>query len=437
MIRILLAASAALCAAVPASAQAFGTAQVATFTVSTPAQLAALLPTLTQSSLVLLAPGDYGEMFVRNVNPAGEVVIRSANPSSPAVFRVLQLRDSSGLRLDGVVFNRPRGQGEADTVNSLMIRDSSRISITGSRFFSNLNGDPMDDGYLMRIMDSDDVIVLDNDFRDGRIAILTERGAGILIASNRFQDLREGLNFAAGERLRVERNYFTRVYPNNELGDHSDCVQLYQLRDGSAARQVQFTNNVMIPVGPQAQGIFIRNSLDPSQPHRDVRVINNLYFGGMRAGITVANVDGGFVARNTVLAAPQVSLEPGVSLRGSVNIRLERTMTPVLTLDGAQPQQAGVVMLRWAKNANGVPAADQVVGSLGQALPDIADFAVAPGSAAAAAGAGFAPVAEIGDVPDAERDSRLLWYRLNLTRLTTVLDVSLESDQPTEPAPVG
>ncbi len=434
------AAAAALFALAPAAAQIAGQvagqaapqfgAQVATFTVSTPAQLTALLPTLTQPSLVLLAPGHYGEIFLRNINPAGEIVVRSADPADPAVIRTLQVRTSSGLRFDGLVFNRPRAEGESDTVNSLMIRESSRIAITGSRFFSNLNGDPMDDGYLMRIMDSDDVVVLDNDFRDGRIAILTEWSRGILIASNHFQDLREGLNFAGGERLRAERNYFTRIYPNVDLGDHTDCIQLYQMRDGSAANQVQFTNNVMIPVSHQAQGIFIRNSLDSTRPHRDVRVLNNLYFGGMRAGISVANVDGGFVARNTVLAAPTVAFEPGLLLRHTTNMRLERSMQPVLMLENSQPQQAGVVMLHWAKNPSGVPAQDQVTGSLNQALPAIAAFAVAPGSAAAAVNAGFQPVSEIGDVPDAERDSRYLWYRLNAARLTSVANPALEEDQP-------
>jgi hypothetical protein len=157
--------------------------------------------------------------------------------------------------------------------------------------------------------------------------------------------------------------------------------------------------------------------------------MNNLYFGGMRAGITVANVDGGYVSRNSVLAAPQVALEPGVSLRGSVNMKLERTMTPVLNLDGAQAQQAGIVMLQWSKNPRGVPASEQVIGSLAQERPAITDFIVAPGSAAGQAGAGFTPVSEIGDVPDAQRDSRLAWYRLNMARLTTVADVSRESDQ--------
>lgn len=418
--------AAALFAAMPA------TAQTPTFTVSTPTQLAALLPQLTQASIVLLAPGNYGEMFVRNLRPSGEVVFRSANPANPAVFRTLFLRDSSNVRLDGLVFNRPRAPGEADTVNALMIRDSSRIAVTGSRFFSNLNNDPMDDGYLMRIMNSEDVVVLDSDFRDGHVAILSDWSRGVLVASSRFQDLREGINFAGGERLRVERSYFTRLSPNLDAKDHTDCVQVFQLRDASPARQVQVTNNVMIPVNPLSQGIFIRNSLDPSRRHEGVRVVNNLYFGGARQGISVQNADRAFVSRNSVLSAPVITRAPGMSLVGSTNVQFQRNITAVLSTTGAQLEQSGVVMLAWDK----FPGADQqaqFVGSLAQAVPAIAHFSIAPGSAAAAANAGFTPVSEIGDIPDAQRESRYAWYRLHLGALTTVANAAQESDQPLEP----
>jgi hypothetical protein len=388
-----------------------------TITVSSGPELAALLPQLTQATLVLLAPGEYGNLSLRYINPLAEVTVRSADPSQPAMIRQLQVRDSSKLRFDAIRFFRVRGADEGPSATTVMVRDSESISFTRGWFHGTLNNDANDDGYLLRVQNSDAVVVLDSKFEEGRLGVLSEWNRDLLIASSTFRQLREGVNFAGGTRLRVERSRFTEIYANDGAGDHADCIQVYQRRDGSGASDVQIMNNVMIPVGLTTQGLFVRNSLDPLQPHRNIRVVNNVYFGSMRNGIALSNVDGALISGNTVMSAQRVTWEPGVLMRSVTNGRLERTMQPVLTVDSGVTQHA-VLPLRWSRQLNAADPQAQVKGSLQQTVPDVTDFAVVAGSQAAGMQAGFTPVAEVGGVPDALLETRYTWYRVNLQALT-------------------
>ena len=83
------------------------TANAATVTVKTNAQLVAALKSAVGGDIIKVAPGNYGDFRIRGVRFGQAVTIVAADSLKPPVFSPMHIRESSGLNLSRMVVKSP------------------------------------------------------------------------------------------------------------------------------------------------------------------------------------------------------------------------------------------------------------------------------------------------------------------------------------------
>jgi len=128
--------------------------------VSSSAEFIQALQEVGAGDSISLAPGDYANIGISNLNVGGPVVITSQDPAHPAVLEDLTVSASSGLRFAGLDFT-PSAQhlqgafqvldstdiafdhlvvtgdpstGHGSDLSEFLVRDSSNISLTNASF---------------------------------------------------------------------------------------------------------------------------------------------------------------------------------------------------------------------------------------------------------------------------------------------------------------
>ncbi|QMW22354.1 right-handed parallel beta-helix repeat-containing protein [Sandaracinobacteroides saxicola] len=396
------------------------------FNASSSAELVALLKTITQPADIALAPGNYGVLNLQSINPPADVRIRSAS-SSRAVFTDMFVRNSSRLRFHAIDVSHALQPGEGQTAAAVFVRDSSDIRFTSCNFYGTRNDDPNDDGMHVRVMNSARILLMGNSFSEARIAFFSDGAQDMLLVSNSFSVVREAVNLQAARDVVFDRNLFREIRPNLALGDHSDSIQVYAGAVPVASTGLTFTNNAMILNNWQAQGIFIRNETgNPAYNHGSINISNNLYFGAMRNGISVADSKSITVSKNTLVSSPDFTHEPAILLRNSTSISLSRNIMPLLYLENATPTQSANIDLADSIYPTGAETAAQFTGNVAMLNPAINSFRVRAGSEAALALAGFTPTSEIGSVAASVIETR---YGAALSRLATMARNGGEYDE--------
>ncbi|QMW22213.1 right-handed parallel beta-helix repeat-containing protein [Sandaracinobacteroides saxicola] len=389
MIGCVLRALAVLCATWTGAVQA-----TAIFTVSSAAELTALLRTLTQPAEVQLSPGNYGE--VRLTGVTARVTLRSANPAARATFDRLWISDSAAVTVSGIDIALRLGANEGVTTAGMLVRNSRDISLVDMGFSGSPDDNPNNDGLLLRLLNVTRALVLNCRFAEARAALFVERSRGVIVASSEVSIAREGFNFSTVQSVLVDRNRFTAIRPNLDAGDHADAIQFF-VGAGSGSSGVTISNNAMLLHDTVSQGIFVRNESGlAANAFRNFAILNNAYVGQVRNGVTVIGLEGGLIAGNTLLAAPGWVLEPALTARDSIDIVMERNIAPWHLFINTPGAAANSVTLANRSNPGGPGVNSQVTGDPAVAPLTAGDFTVRPGSLAATLGAGFVEVGFIG-----------------------------------------
>ncbi len=389
--RLRAATVALACAAAPA-AHAQG---VATFTVATSQELAMMLSVIRTDAVILLEPGTYADVTLIDLNAGRNITIRSQSLTNRATLGRVNVRRSSRIRFDQVNFHGPRRAGEGDTVSAVMVRESNDIHFTNCRFTGTANNDPNDDGIALRFLIASNVIVLNNQFREARVAVGVTDSTNVQIIGNDVRIVREGVNFAGVQSAKIDRNYFADIWPNFDEDDHSDAVQVFTGTATRNSKSVQITNNAIILNSDRSQGIFIRNETgNPTFNPAGFNIANNTYYGVVRHAVTINNMRGATITRNTVVAAPGMIVVPSINVFESEAVVVTKNIMP-LYLGVTPTTYSGNVLLKNIKGP-GVEPATQFQGPVDIVDPPLANFRIRAGSAAALAGAGAAFISDIG-----------------------------------------
>ena len=298
-------------------------------------ELRAALREARGGEVIALAPGDHGVLEVSGLAPSGPVTLRSADPDEPARLSGMMLRDVSGLRLEGLVFDYAYEPGTRPTgARPFQIHGGSDIAILGSSFEGDVasgTGSAADDGYAA----GTGLFARDTHGLEIRGSLFTGwfRGAvlrgidDLVVAGNRVADIRsDGLDLVAVQGALVEGNEIGPFRRSPESTDHADMIQFWTNKTDRPSTGVTIRANVLhAGTGGATQSIFMRNEeVDRGRAgremfYRDVVIEDNVIANAHLHGITVGEVDGLAIRRNTLVRVPAAvrakqARSPGLSV---------------------------------------------------------------------------------------------------------------------------
>ncbi len=291
-----------------------------TIRVSNSTELQEALQSATGGEKILLEPGDYGTLELRN-QPGMEgdfpsnVTITSAVKNDPATFSGMSLRDVSNLTIRGVVFDYEFEPGDAIYTSPFSVRDSSNIVIRNSTFDGDLASgiSDLDDGFGygkgLTINDSSGVIVRNNEFFDWHRGLVVSHSDDVVVAKNDVHSIRsDGMDFVSVQNVLIEDNYLHDFGGSLESPDHPDMIQFWTTGTDTPSRNIEIRGNTLdVGTGTPTQSIFMRNEVvDGGQAgsemyYQNITIENNTIYNGHTHGITVGEVNGLQINNNTMI----------------------------------------------------------------------------------------------------------------------------------------
>lgn len=273
-----------------------GTHSMAIITVSSSAQLVSTLKSAAGGDVIKLAAGDYGKISLSGLHFASDVTVTSADPAQAAVLAGLKVTNSSGLKFDTIEF----ALNPADKYFPITVSGSSDVHFSALNVHGLIDGDSSIEAMAMMIRGSSNVGVTGSRFEELHHAVNFLDSDHVTISGNSFETIRsDGVRGGGTSDLIITNNYFTDFHPVG--ADHPDAIQLWTTNTDQPASNITITGNVVERgEGGIIQGIFLRDQSGGKVPYQDVTISDNIVLGGMYNGISVGNAQGLVMTNNVV-----------------------------------------------------------------------------------------------------------------------------------------
>lgn len=277
-------------------------AQAATIDVSTNAQLVAAAKAAKGGDIIRVKPGNYGDLVLKDVNPASGVSIVAYNSTRPPVFTNIIVRESSNLRLTRLTVNSPAPEPGVTSLSATNIWNSSDIRMRGMVITGVPGGGLANEANGLRIRDSRGVQVADSRFLELRNGIVADGSSHMAISDNRFDRIRiNGILSNSASASTIARNRIASFYP--EEGDHPDAIQIFT--SGVRTSGLTIADNLLISNGAgQMQGVFISNNVGTRSLLDRITITGNVMSGTMWNGIAAFQAANLTVTSNKLYSNP-------------------------------------------------------------------------------------------------------------------------------------
>jgi hypothetical protein len=279
--------------------------------------LGASLASASAGAVIELAGGDYGALDVRKVSGAvGQpITVRSADPAKPARFSEMDLREVSHVVLDGLLFDYTYSPADKSNLRSFQVFASRDLTIRNSTFDGDLA--PADSpeeeayptGFGLSVRSSAEVKIEHNAIHDFYRGLIVSDSVDVDILNNDVYAIRmDGMNFAQVERVLIESNVIHDFRRAVDSADHADMIQFWTNKTERPSIDITIRNNVLNSgLGWYTQSIFMRNEevdqgrAGPEMFYKNVIIEGNVIINAHLHGISVGQVNGLTISRNTVL----------------------------------------------------------------------------------------------------------------------------------------
>lgn len=275
---------------------------MATYNVSNASELAAALASAQGGDRILLAGGSYGDLSLKNRAFGSEVEIVSADPNNPAEFRTVTLNTVSNLTFRSVEIGYTLAPGEPTFAKMVNVTKGSYLTFDDVHVRGSLDGNPVNDGNGISILDSDHIRVVNSEFQQLNRAAMFGNSTHVEVRNNNFHDLRsDGADFAEVQNVVIDGNRFTNFFPEGTA--HPDAIQFWTRGTTKASTDIVISNNVILQGdGRGTQGIFLSDK-DGLLPFERVTITNNLvYVNDGYNGLHVFSGKSVVVQNNTVVS---------------------------------------------------------------------------------------------------------------------------------------
>lgn len=337
--------SAATLGAIGAIAAGPTSALANTVTVSTTDQLTTALSRARGGETILIAPGEYGFLFVRNRLFPSRVTIRGQDARRPPRFAMVRVDNCANIDL--VSFDcggsaKPVNQG---WLGFLDVRNSQKIVVRGVRVNGVLDhATGYSDDLCVNYRNCSEVNIESCSVDIARIALSLQDCRDVTVTSNSFTRVcGDAMRCAGVENGVFSSNSVTRFLAHPTF--HNDGFQIFTSSSAGPCNNIVVRDNIFVygqGLG-SAQGIFIRS--ETLQPHQNIRIENNLIYTEVWHSINLSNTIGGLIRNNTAIVPPDVEGRQSKGRRGawilvgqnSQDVLVERNVANSYTFgDGVQ-----------------------------------------------------------------------------------------------------
>lgn len=273
---------------------------MATFNVSTSAQLKTALSQASGGDTIRLAPGNYGAVEISKQNYKSPVTITSANSSNEATITKLTVRNSENIRFHDIDFKVSGGGGG----RPFSVDQSSKITFTDAKFEGTMSG-----GYAvgmgLTVTNSRQITVDNSEF------LKFHRGAEFrkvtdlkVVNSEVHQVAGDGMVFAQIQGGLIQGNDMHSMRGDPKSNYHKDMIQFWTTSTDAPTRDVVIRGNRIDTDDGSTQSIFFGNSMAKSNKNfywQNLTIENNTIVAGHRHGIYVEEANGLTIRNNVVV----------------------------------------------------------------------------------------------------------------------------------------
>ncbi|WP_425082416.1 right-handed parallel beta-helix repeat-containing protein [Ruegeria arenilitoris] len=314
-----------------------------TTTVTNAAELKQALASATGGETILLAPGDYGGLNLRDAKYGSNVTIKSADPNDMASFSQMSVTNSSNVTFDTVLFDYTYKSGDYNFQSPFGVYGSSNVTFKDSIFDGDVargTGTSIDGtgyGTGLNILNSNNVNVVGSEFKEWWKGLIAAKSDTVSVTQSDIHTIRsDGLVFDGVDNILVEQNYIHDFGGAAGSGDHRDMIQI-QRAYGSGSDNITIRDNVFdMGNGDYAQTIWMggdgKSFSDPNVIHHNVLIEGNMIYNGHVNGIAIHAVDGLVISKNTILHVDEKTLTggveiPAINVLSGKNVTIEQNIT--------------------------------------------------------------------------------------------------------------
>jgi len=274
-----------------------------TVTVSTSDQINAALKSAVSGETILLRPGAYSGVTIKNIAIAGTVTVKSALATSQATLTSLSVVGSSGFTFKGLQFNTAGVSVDPTAAHNtwdFQIYSSDRINFNGIA----LSGDP--NGTLANTIcglffenDTNSSVTASN-FQHVHTAVQFVESTGVTVSGDKFSYVfDDGVDFGGCSNVVVNGNAFTTFHMDPTDTQHPDAIQFWSAGTTSSQNITVTKNTYVRGAGTSAvHGVFIKDVVG-NLPFQNVLIQGNTIKGANYNGITVDGANNVTITGNT------------------------------------------------------------------------------------------------------------------------------------------
>jgi parallel beta-helix repeat protein len=271
--------------------EATGTIEPKVHVVATAAQLTAALNAASPGTVIVLAPGQYGDFTITGKNYSNYVTIQSQTPKA-AVFTSFAILNSGFIRVDGIHVSSPNTGFAGGWVAT--VQGSNNIQFVNSEVNA-FQGNPNATLYYgLYFLNCQTVLVDNNHVHDCQYGILVFSTSNPTVTNNTVDNVKS-VTFKFGDVsnfLIADNFHGGHIFPDPP--DHCDFIQFQSTSHDGVIR-----GNVLLPQNSAfMQGIFVADG-----NYTNITIEQNIIYTGMGTGIFIEGSNN-IVRNNTVLNAP-------------------------------------------------------------------------------------------------------------------------------------
>ena len=300
--------------------------------VSNAAELLQALENAAGGETISLAPGDYGDLTLKNVDFSSAVTIESADPGSPADFGTVYMDGCSNISFSNLSFGLDLENGGRTT--QFHANDSSGISVTDSTFVGDIEQNPdsaafgYPTGVALRSTGSTDITFQNNEISGYASGVAVYYSENVTVSGNDLSGLRlDGISLTSNQNVTIESNHIHSFNTAEGSGEHIDAIQMFSRNGSEPSTDLTISGNfIETGDGDTFQGIFLRNEAvdggaGEDMYYQNITITDNIIYSGHSHGITVGQTDGVTIENNTVLATVDEDgwkyADPAITLFGT------------------------------------------------------------------------------------------------------------------------